>query len=243
MLSYPEDTAGGLMNPDMVTVRANVSLDVFLINPFVGPAQVVDGLFFPGYSAADANPDIGDSAIMETAGIGGFAMAAAPAIVQFVGGSAEDALATTRRMGRITVGKNPVWAIPALGFVGSPTGIDVRKVNEHSLLPAINAGWATDADRPAGDRVGIGDFQSRVARKGGEGGGGQGDGLGQLQLDDVEVRVRGVGHQGNTGLHVVHGVALPQRKSEARRAGRDGTEPLLRGLGQCRRKILVVQRQ
>ncbi len=109
---------------------------------FTGPAQQVDGLYFPGYSAADANPDIGDSAIMETSGIGGFAMAAAPAIVQFVGGSADDALATTRRMGGITVGRNPTWAIPALGFVGAPTGIDVRLVQELNLLPAINTGIA-----------------------------------------------------------------------------------------------------
>jgi hypothetical protein len=109
---------------------------------FVGPAQEVKGLYFPGFGAADANPDIGDSAITETAGIGGFAMAAAPAIVQFVGGSAADALATTRAMGRITTGPNPGWAIPALGFAGTPTGIDVRKVEELNLLPTINTGIA-----------------------------------------------------------------------------------------------------
>jgi hypothetical protein len=109
---------------------------------FTGPAMPVEGLFFPGYSAADANPDIGDSAIMETVGIGGFAMAAAPAIVQFVGGTAEDALATTRRMGQITVGRNPTWAIPALGFTGAPTGIDLLKVLEHGILPRINTGIA-----------------------------------------------------------------------------------------------------
>jgi hypothetical protein len=109
---------------------------------FVGPAEQVRGLYFPNYSAVDANPDIGDSAITETAGIGGFAMAAAPAIVQFVGGSAEDALATTRAMGRITVGHNPAFTIPALGFAGTPTGIDVRLVEELNLLPTINTGIA-----------------------------------------------------------------------------------------------------
>ncbi|MDY0001061.1 MAG: DUF1116 domain-containing protein [Polyangia bacterium] len=109
---------------------------------FTGPAQEVKGLYFPGFTAADANPDIGDSAIMETAGIGGFAMAAAPAIVQFVGGSAEDALATTRNMARITLGRNSTWSIPSLGFVGAPTGIDLRKVVERNLLPAINTGIA-----------------------------------------------------------------------------------------------------
>ncbi|MGV8038937.1 MAG: DUF1116 domain-containing protein [Thermoanaerobaculaceae bacterium] len=109
---------------------------------FTGPAQEVKGLYFPGFGAADANPDIGDSAITETAGIGGFAMAAAPAIVQFVGGTAGDALATTNAMGRITAGRNPAWAIPALGFAGTPIGIDVRTVEELNLLPTINTGIA-----------------------------------------------------------------------------------------------------
>ena len=109
---------------------------------FTGPALPVRGLYFPGRSEADANPDIGDSAITETAGFGGFAMAAAPAIVQFVGGSAEDALAATRAMRRITLGPNPGFAIPALGFSGTPTGIDLRLVEERNLLPQINTGIA-----------------------------------------------------------------------------------------------------
>ena len=109
---------------------------------FTGPAQMVRGLYFPGRSEADANPDIGDSAITETAGFGGFAMAAAPAIVQFVGGSAEDALAATRAMRRITLGANPGFAIPSLGFAGTPTGIDLRLALERNLLPQINTGIA-----------------------------------------------------------------------------------------------------
>lgn len=109
---------------------------------FTGPALKVRGLYFPGRTEADANPDIGDSAITETAGFGGFAMAAAPAIVQFVGGSAEDALAATRSMRRITLGANPGFAIPSLGFAGTPTGIDLRLVLERNLLPQINTGIA-----------------------------------------------------------------------------------------------------
>ncbi len=109
---------------------------------FVGPAQMVRGLYFPGFSAADANPDSGDSAITETCGFGGFAMAAAPAIVQFVGGDAADALATTGAMHRITVGANDGWTIPAMGFAGTPTGIDIRRVEELNLLPTINTGIA-----------------------------------------------------------------------------------------------------
>lgn len=109
---------------------------------FVGPAQAVEGVYFPGFGPADANPDIGDSAITETVGLGGFAMAAAPAIVRFVGGTAQDALARTEEMGRITIGRNPDFAIPALGFQGVPTGIDIRKVEELNLLPVINTGIA-----------------------------------------------------------------------------------------------------
>ena len=45
---------------------------------FTGPANTPEGLYLGAYGPDDANPDIGDSAITETAGIGGFAMAAAP---------------------------------------------------------------------------------------------------------------------------------------------------------------------
>ncbi len=109
---------------------------------FTAPANMVNGLYFPGYSAKDANPDIGDSAITETAGIGGFAMAAAPAIVQFVGGSAQDAFDYTKLMYQITQGENPMYTIPALDFRGTPTGIDIRKVIELGILPNINTGIA-----------------------------------------------------------------------------------------------------
>ena len=89
---------------------------------FTGPAQLADGLFLGDYGPDDANPDIGDSAITETAGIGGFAMATAPAIVRFVGGTVPDALATTRRMHEITLGENPRWSVPVLEFQGVPSG-------------------------------------------------------------------------------------------------------------------------
>ncbi len=109
---------------------------------FTGPAQVADGLYLGDYGPDDANPDIGDSAITETAGLGGFAMATAPAIVRFVGGSVPDALATTRRMGEITLGENPRWSVPVLEFAGVPTGIDVTKVCRTGILPQINTGMA-----------------------------------------------------------------------------------------------------
>ena len=109
---------------------------------FTGPASIVEGLYLPGFSAADAAPDIGDSTITETAGIGGFCMAAAPAIVQFVGGNAQDAIQFTHRMYEITVAENSGYQIPAMNFRGAPTGIDVCKVVETAILPVINTGIA-----------------------------------------------------------------------------------------------------
>ena len=109
---------------------------------FTGPAQLADGLFLGDYGPEDANPDIGDSAITETAGIGGFAMATAPAIVRFVGGTVPDALATTRRIHEITLAENPRWSVPVLDFQGVPTGIDVTRVCRTGILPQINTGMA-----------------------------------------------------------------------------------------------------
>jgi hypothetical protein len=109
---------------------------------FVGPADIPEALFFPGYSREDANPDIGDSAITETGGLGGLAMAAAPAIVQFVGGKASDAKNYTLEMYEICEAENNVYQIPALDFRGTPTGIDVCKVVEKNILPFINTGVA-----------------------------------------------------------------------------------------------------
>jgi hypothetical protein len=116
---------------------------------FTGPAQLADGLFLGDFGPDDANPDIGDSAITETAGLGGFSMATAPAIVRFVGGSVPDAFATTRRMGEITLAANPRWTIPVLEFAGAPTGIDVTRVCRTGILPQINTGMA-------GKRAGVG---------------------------------------------------------------------------------------
>jgi succinyl-CoA synthetase alpha subunit len=109
---------------------------------FTGPALFPDGLFLPGFGPDDANPDIGDSAITETMGVGGMAMATAPAIVRFVGGTVPDALAVTRRMYEITQAENPAFAIPILEFRGSPTGIDVTRVLRTGILPQINTGMA-----------------------------------------------------------------------------------------------------
>jgi hypothetical protein len=109
---------------------------------FTAPAQVPQGLYFPNYQASDANADIGDSTITETIGIGGFAMAAAPAIVTFVSGTPKDAINTTLEMYEINYTEHKYFTIPQLDFRGTPTGIDIRKVIETGLTPRVNTGIA-----------------------------------------------------------------------------------------------------
>ena len=109
---------------------------------FTAPAETIDGLYFPGYSMDDANPDIGDSCITETMGIGGFAMATAPAIVQFVGGTPQDAVNFTTSMYEITLEESASYKLPPMNFRGSPTGIDIRLVVETQIRPVINTGIA-----------------------------------------------------------------------------------------------------
>ncbi len=120
-------------------VRVSATADTW----FTAPVEMPRGLYFPGFSAADANPDLGDSTIVETIGLGGFAMAAAPAVAGFVGaGSASEALAYTRAMYAITCARGNDWTIPALDFAGVPTGIDVLKVAHSGVMPTINTGIA-----------------------------------------------------------------------------------------------------
>lgn len=129
---------------------------------FTAPVEMPQGLYFPGYSAADANPDIGDSAILEAVGLGAFAMAAAPAVAGFVGaGGFAEAVAYTRAMGEITLARNPKWGIPALEFAGAPAGIDVRRVVESGIAPAINTGIAHR--QPGVGQVGAGVARAPLA--------------------------------------------------------------------------------
>lgn len=110
---------------------------------FTAPVEMPEGLYFPGFTEADANPDMGDSTIVETIGLGGFAMGAAPAVAGFVGaGAASEAGNFTRDMAEITYSENPEWSIPAMDYLGVPTGIDIRRVVETGLAPTINTGIA-----------------------------------------------------------------------------------------------------
>jgi hypothetical protein len=142
------EPAEGIPGCSIVTVMARNGTDFGLRIAalperwFTAPAGIVQGLYFPAYTAADANPDIGDSTITETAGYGGMAMAAAPAIVKFVGGSPQLALQATQEMYEITFDEHEAFTIPILNFRGAPVGIDVRKVVETGILPQINTGIA-----------------------------------------------------------------------------------------------------
>jgi hypothetical protein len=142
------EPAEGVAGSTIVTVMARngtdfgIRLGCMPERWFTAPAGRVQGLYFPQFSEKDANPDIGDSTITETAGYGGMAMAAAPAIVQFVGGSPQLATQTTLEMYEITFGEHKQFTIPALNFRGTPLGIDVRRVVETGILPQINTGIA-----------------------------------------------------------------------------------------------------
>ncbi|MEI2607499.1 MAG: DUF1116 domain-containing protein [Candidatus Promineifilaceae bacterium] len=109
---------------------------------FTGPVGTPDGLYFSGFTAADASGDIGDSTITETAGIGAFAMAAAPAIVTFISGTPQDAINATLEMYEITTAEHTAFTIPSLDFRGTPVGVDIRKVVELGITPRINTGIA-----------------------------------------------------------------------------------------------------
>ncbi len=109
---------------------------------FAAPSDLPKGLFFPGFKQSDACPDIGDSAITETAGFGGCSFAASPALTLLAGGSVGDAVRYSQEMYEITVTKNPALSLPALDFAGAPCGIDVRKVIDTGIRPVVTTGIA-----------------------------------------------------------------------------------------------------
>jgi len=129
---------------------------------FTAPVEMPDGLYFPGFTEADANPDMGDSTIVETIGLGGFAMAAAPAVAGFVGaGTAAEAALTTHAMAEIAYTDNPEWTMPSLDYQGVPTGIDIRYVLETGVVPTINTGIAHR--EPGVGQVGAGVVKAPMA--------------------------------------------------------------------------------
>ena len=129
---------------------------------FTAPVNTPEGLYFPGFTAADANPDLGDSAIVETVGLGAFAMAASPAVVRFVGaGGFRDAVRVTEEMAEITLGEHPHFRMPNLDDRGVPVGIDIRKVVETGVTPLINTGIA--GRTPGTGQIGAGMVRAPLA--------------------------------------------------------------------------------
>ena len=154
------DVAGSTMVATMARNGTDFGIRVAGLGArwFTAPVNTPQGLYFPPYGAADANPDMGDSAIVETVGLGAFAMAASPAVVGFVGaGGLRDAIRITEEMGEITLGEHPYFRIPTLDDRGTPVGIDVRKVVETGVTPLINTGIA-------GRKPGIGQIGAGVVR-------------------------------------------------------------------------------
>ncbi len=142
------DAAHGIEESTIVTVMARNGTDFGIRVSglgdrwFTAPVAIPQGLYFPGFTAEDSSGDIGDSTITETAGIGGFAMASAPAIVTFVSGTPRDAMNATLEMYEICYTEHKYFTIPPLDFRGTPTGIDVRKVVETGITPRVNTGIA-----------------------------------------------------------------------------------------------------
>jgi hypothetical protein len=128
---------------------------------FTAPAPIPDGKYFDGFEEKDANPVMGDSYISETAGLGGVALAAAPGIIRFIGGSVQEAVQSTLEMYEITVAEHPLYKIPSLGFRGTPLGIDVRLVCKNGILPFINTGIAHK--EPGVGQIGAGRFRAPKA--------------------------------------------------------------------------------
>lgn len=142
------DPASGIPGSTVVTAMARNGTDFGIRVSgadkqwFIAPAPEVEGLYFPGYGSQDANPDLGDSAITETGGLGAFALAAAPAITQFIGGTSALARIYSDEMYGITAAEHPRYTIPALDFRGTPVGVDVVKVARSRIAPVLDTGIA-----------------------------------------------------------------------------------------------------
>jgi hypothetical protein len=142
------DAAHGIAHSSVVTaiarngVTTGIRVSGLGKEWFEAPSDQPVGLYFPGFSRDDGNPDLGDSAICETAGFGGFSLAASPALVQLVGGSVTEAIGYSREMQDVAVARNPGLTLPNLDFAGAPCGIDVRKVVDSGIRPVLTTGIA-----------------------------------------------------------------------------------------------------
>lgn len=154
------DAASGIKDSTLVTAIARNGYETGIRVSglgdrwFTAPAPMIKGVYWPGFGPDDACPDMGDSAITETIGLGSLAMAGAPAVVQYVGGTPEFAVETTMNMYEITVSESTTLKMPNLNFRGTPLGIDIRKVVKTGITPVINTGIA--CRRPGVGQIGAG---------------------------------------------------------------------------------------
>jgi len=154
------DTVLGLENSTLISAMARNGTDIGIRVAglgerwFTAPAGQPKGLYFPGYTEEDANPDLGDSTVSEIGAIGGSSMASAPAIVKFVGGKPSDAVKFTLEMYEICLSEHRDYQIPFLDFRGTPTGVDLCKIIETGITPFINTGIAHK--KPGIGQVGAG---------------------------------------------------------------------------------------
>lgn len=142
------DAARGIAGSSIVTAMARNGVTTAIRVSGLGdrwfqaPSDRPVGLYFPGFVAEDGNPDLGDSAICETAGFGGLALAASPALVQLVGGTVAEAVGYSREMHEITTARHPALSLPNLDFTGAPCGIDLRKAVDNGIRPVVTTGIA-----------------------------------------------------------------------------------------------------
>lgn len=108
---------------------------------FTAPSPMIEGRYMtPGSRREDQLAWIGDSSVVECAGLGGILSAASPKVCAYRGDNLEKALETTRQMALICIGENPSYRIPNLDFAHSPVGIDVLKCVKTGITPVINGG-------------------------------------------------------------------------------------------------------
>jgi hypothetical protein len=142
------DAARGIKQSTVVTAMARngvefgVKVSGLGDQWFIGPAGPIKGFIFPGFKEADGAPDIGDSAISESRGLGGTALPASPSQARMFGGGMQEAIEHTKAMRRVSLAEDPFFRIPYMDFAGVPLGIDIRKVVETGIVPRIDTGVA-----------------------------------------------------------------------------------------------------
>ncbi|UOY02679.1 DUF1116 domain-containing protein [Blastococcus sp. PRF04-17] len=109
---------------------------------FRGLHPRLEGRFFEGFTADDAEWIGGESCVTETVGLGGFAQVCAPTLQAYQGGTTARMRENNEAMYAITVGEHPDFLLPPLDFRGAPVGIDLFAVLRTGVVPVIDGGLA-----------------------------------------------------------------------------------------------------